>query len=45
MEWYNTPDSILENSIYDIETIIMTLTLMEIEGHIKLGWGGKYEAL
>lgn len=45
MEWYNTPDSIWENSIYDIETIIMTLTLMEIEGHIKLGWGGKYEAL
>jgi DNA processing protein len=45
IEWYNTPDSIWQNSDYSIEDIMMTLTLLEIDGHIKLWAGGKYEVI
>lgn len=45
IEWNNTPDSIWQNSDYSIDTIIMTLTLLEIGGHIRLGAGGKYEVI
>lgn len=45
VEWYNTPDSIWENSDYTIDTIIMTLTLLEINWHIQLGSGWKYETI
>lgn len=42
-EWYNTPDSIWENRNYTIDTIIMTLSLLEMEGYIRLWAWGKYE--
>jgi DNA processing protein len=45
IEWYNTPDSIWQNSNHMIDTITMTLTILEIDGHIRLGVGGKYEIL
>ncbi len=45
LEWNNTPDSIWEKSEYTIDTIIMTLTLLEIWWHIRLGSGGKYETI
>ncbi|NRH20533.1 DNA-protecting protein DprA [Candidatus Gracilibacteria bacterium] len=45
LEGYNTPDSIGENSEYTIDIIIMSLTLLEINGHIRLGSGGKYETI
>ena len=45
IEWYNTPDSIWQNSEYTIDIIIMTLSLLEINGHIRLGSGGKYEVI
>lgn len=45
IEWYNTPDSIWENSEYTIDTITMTLTLLEINSHIRLWAGGKYEVI
>ncbi len=45
IEWYNTPDSIWQNSSYTIDTIIMTLSLLEIDGHISLWAGGKYEVI
>ncbi|MBC7498665.1 DNA-protecting protein DprA [Candidatus Gracilibacteria bacterium] len=45
LDGYNTPDSILQNSDYTIDTIVMTLTMLEIDGHIRLGVGGKYEVL
>lgn len=41
----NTPDSIWQNSEYTIDIITMTLTMLEIDGHIRLGAGGKYEVL
>ncbi len=41
----NTPDSIGQNSEYTIDIITMTLTMLEIDGHIRLGAGGKYEVL
>lgn len=44
-EWNNTPDSIWENTEYTIDTIIMTLSLLEINGHIRLGSWGKYESI
>ena len=44
-EWNNTPDSIWENTEYDIWEIIMTLSLLEMNGHIRLGNGGRYEIL
>jgi DNA processing protein len=44
-EWYNTPDSIWENTQYNIWEIITTLSLLEMNGHIRLGVGGKYEVL
>lgn len=42
-EWYNTPDSIWENRDYTIDTIIMTLSLLEMNGYIRLWAWGKYE--
>lgn len=45
LEWYNTPDSIWENSEYTIDIIIMSLTLLEINWHIRLGSGWKYETI
>lgn len=45
IDGYNTPDSIWQNSEYTIDTITMTLTMLEIEWHIRLGAGGKYEIL
>jgi DNA processing protein len=45
LDGYNTPDSIWQNSDYTIDTIVMTLTMLEIDGHIRLGVGGKYEIL
>jgi predicted Rossmann fold nucleotide-binding protein DprA/Smf involved in DNA uptake len=45
IDGYNTPDSIGQNSDYTIDMITMTLTMLEIEGHIRLGAGGKYEIL
>ncbi len=45
LDGYNTPDSIWQNSDYTIDTIVMTLTMLEIDGHIRLGVGGKYEVL
>ncbi len=41
----NTPDSIWQISDYTIDIITMTLTLLEIDGHIRLGAGGKYEVI
>lgn len=45
IEWYNTPDALGQNTDYNIDIIIMTLTLLEIDGHITLWDGGKYEIL
>ncbi len=45
IDWYNTPDSIWQISEYTFDTIIMTLTLLEIDWHIRLGAGGKYEVI
>ena len=45
LDGYNTPDSINQNSKYSIDIITMTLTMLEIDGHIRLGAGGKYEIL
>jgi DNA processing protein len=44
-EWYDTPDSIWQNTDYTIDVITMTLTLLEIDGYIRLGGGGKYEVI
>jgi DNA processing protein len=41
----NTPDSIWQISDYTIDIITMTLTMLEIDGHIRLGAGGKYEVI
>ncbi len=41
----NTPDSIGKNSEYTIDIITITLTMLEIDGHIRLGAGGKYEVI
>lgn len=41
----NTPDSIGQNSEYTIDIITITLTMLEIDGHIRLGAGGKYEVI
>lgn len=43
--WYNTPDLLWQNTPLPIETIIPTLTLLEIGWHILLGKAGKYEIL
>jgi predicted Rossmann fold nucleotide-binding protein DprA/Smf involved in DNA uptake len=45
LDGHNTPDSIGQNSEYTIDMITMTLTMLEIDGHIRLGSGGKYEIL
>ena len=45
IEWYNTPDSIWQNSEYTIDSITVTLSLLEIDGHIRLGVWGKYEVI
>lgn len=45
IEWHDTPDSIWQNSNHMIDTITMTLTILEIDGHIRLGSGGKYEVI
>lgn len=45
IDWYDTPDSIWQNSPYSIDVITMTLTLLEIDGHIRLWGGGKYEVI
>lgn len=42
---HNTPDLIDNQSEYSIESIISTLTLLEIWGHIILWKSGKYEIL
>ena len=44
-EWYDTPDALGQNTDYSIDVIIMTLTLLEMDGHITLWGGGKYEIL
>jgi DNA processing protein len=44
-EWYNTPDSIWENSDLTIDTIIMTLALLEIEWYLQLWSWWKYEII
>jgi DNA processing protein len=45
LDGYNTPDSIWEKTNYSIDTIILTLSLLEINGHIRLGSGWKYETI
>ena len=45
LDWYNTPDSIWEKTNYSIDTIILTLSLLEINDHIRLGSGWKYETI
>jgi DNA processing protein len=45
LDGYNTPDSIGQNSEYTIDMIMMNLTMLEIDGHIRLGSGGKYEVI
>lgn len=45
MEWYNTPDSIWQNSDYAIDMITTTLTLLEINGHIRLWAWWRYETI
>ena len=45
IDGHNTPDSIGQHSEYTIDIITMTLTMLEIDGHIRLGAGGKYEIL
>ena len=45
MDGRNTPDSIWQNSEYSIDTITTTLSLLEIDGHIRLWAGGKYEVI
>ena len=42
---FDTPDTIGQNTNYTIETIIMTLSLLEIDSHIKLWLSGKYQVL
>jgi DNA processing protein len=44
-EWYNTPDQLWQNTQYSIDTIIMTLALLEMEWHIRLSRLGSYELL
>ncbi len=41
----DTPDSIWQNTDYTIDIIIMTLSLLEMDGHIRLGSGWRYETL
>ena len=43
--WYQNPDLIGQNTDLSIEEIIMTLTLLEINGHIRLWKNGSYEIL
>lgn len=44
-QWYNTPDSICEQTGYDLSTIIMTLSILEMSGHIRMGAAGVYETI
>lgn len=44
-EWYNTPDSLGENTEYTIDIIIMQLALLEMDWHIRLSNSGRYEIL
>jgi DNA processing protein len=44
-EWYDTPDAIGENTNYTIDTIIMSLALLEMDWHIRLSNTGRYEIL
>jgi hypothetical protein len=45
MEWHNTPDSIWQNSDYTIDIITTTLTLLEINWHIRLWSWWRYETI
>lgn len=45
MEWYDTPDSIWQNTDLMIDAITMNLSLLEMEGHIRLAPWWKYETL
>jgi DNA processing protein len=45
MEWYDTPDSIWQNTEYTIDIITMNLSLLEMNGHIRLAPWGRYETL
>ncbi|MBP9779207.1 DNA-processing protein DprA [Candidatus Gracilibacteria bacterium] len=42
---FDTPDILQTNTQFPITTITMTLSLLEIEGHIELGKNGKYQIL
>jgi len=44
-EWYDTPDTLGQNTDYTIDTIIMTLALLEMDWHIRLSSSGRYEIL
>ncbi len=44
-EWYTTPDLLSGNTDYSIDVIVIHLSLLEMNGHIKLGSGGKYELI
>ncbi len=45
IEWYNTPDSIWQNSDYTIDTITTTLTMLEINWYIRLSTWWRYEVV
>lgn len=45
LKWYNTPDSIWQNTDFTINIIMITLSLLEMEWHICLSPSGKYETL
>ncbi len=42
---YNTPDLLGQNTDYTIDTIMITLSLLEIGGHIMISRTGKYDIL
>jgi DNA processing protein len=42
---YTTPDLIWQNTKHSIDVIVMTLSLLEIDCHIKLGNSGSYEII
>lgn len=44
-EWYDTPDTIGENTNYTIDIIITSLALLEMDWHIRLSASGRYEIL
>lgn len=44
-EWYNTPDSIWENTYYPIDIIMTGLAMLEINWHIRLWNHGSYEVI